>query len=90
MSEETWPDWWEWELILSPHLLKRMADRGFSEVELREMLEHASKVRADIVPGRWRIGTRHKHRPWEVIVEPDDVARVLVVVTAYPVARSVR
>jgi hypothetical protein len=30
---------------------------------------------------RWRISTRHKQRPWEVIVEPDDVARVLVVVT---------
>jgi hypothetical protein len=41
-----------------------MIDRGFSEVELREMLEHASTLRSDIVPGRWRVGTRHKHRRW--------------------------
>jgi hypothetical protein len=33
-----WPDWWEWEIDLTPHLLKRMEDRDFSEVDLREML----------------------------------------------------
>lgn len=36
-----WPEWWEWELELSSHLEKRMEERSFSEVELREMLEHA-------------------------------------------------
>lgn len=30
-----WPDWWEWEIDLTPHLLKRMEDRDFSEVDLR-------------------------------------------------------
>jgi hypothetical protein len=67
-----------------------MVDRGFSEVELREMLEIADGYRADIVEGRWVIGTRHKRRRWDVIVEPDDATEQLVVVTAYPVARSKR
>jgi hypothetical protein len=34
-----WPEWWTWELELSPHLLRRMLDRGFSEVDLRIMME---------------------------------------------------
>jgi len=39
-SRETgWPEWWDWELDLSPHLLERMVDRGFSEVDLRRMME---------------------------------------------------
>jgi hypothetical protein len=67
-----------------------MVDRGFSEVELREMLENGDGYRADIVEGRWVIGTRHKRRRWEVIVEPDDATEKLVVVTAYPLARSRR
>ena len=28
MRRRGWPDWWDWELELSPHLLKRMTDRG--------------------------------------------------------------
>jgi hypothetical protein len=36
-----WPDWWEWELEISPHILKRMVDRSFSETDLRLMLEAA-------------------------------------------------
>jgi len=30
---------------------------------------------------------RHERRPWEVVVEPDDLARLLVVVTAYQVGQ---
>jgi len=33
-----WPDWWSWELQLTPHLKERMVDRGFAEIDLREML----------------------------------------------------
>jgi hypothetical protein len=62
-----------------------MVDRRFTEVELRRMLEVATRFRQDIVPGRWVVMTRHGGTPWEVIVEPDDVAQVLVVVTAYPI-----
>lgn len=39
MSLETHPDWWNFELELSPHVEERMIDRGFSEVDLRLMIE---------------------------------------------------
>lgn len=68
---------------LIPHLLKRMEDRRFSETDLRTMLSRANRYRADVVAGRWVIVTRHGRRWWEVIVEPDRSANVLVVVTAY-------
>jgi hypothetical protein len=80
-----WPEWWDWELELSPHLLKRMGDRRFTEVDLRRMLERATGHREDVVEGRWVIETRHTRRAWEVVVEPDRERRLLVVVTAYPV-----
>ena len=81
----TWPAWWEWELELSSHLFKRMADRAFSEIELRRMLSDASRLRPDIVPDRWIVETRHRRARWEVIVEPDPGAQLLVVITAYPI-----
>jgi hypothetical protein len=77
--------WWDWELELSPHLLKRMLDRRFTEIDLREMLHRARRHKRDVVEGRWVIETRHRRRAWEVIVEPDSNAKLLVVVTAYPV-----
>jgi Domain of unknown function (DUF4258) len=79
-----WPSWWSWDLDLSPHLLKRMVDRQFSEVDLRRMLEHATALRDDVVEGRYIVEARHEKEPWEVIVEPDVEAQALVVVTAYP------
>jgi hypothetical protein len=82
-----WPDWWDWELDLTPHLLKRMEDRDFNELDLRRMLQHARAFRSDIVEGRWVIETRHHGRPWEIIVEPDLGELLLVVITAYPVVR---
>lgn len=80
-----WPDWWEWELELSPHVFKRMDDRSFTELHLRAMLEIATGYEADVVSGRWRIITRRNRKRWEVIVEPDELQLKLVVVTAYPV-----
>lgn len=80
-----WPEWWQWELELSPHLLKRMVDRRFTEVDLRRMLEVAQRYRKDVVVNRWVVVTRHRRRRWEIVVEPDWDARLLVVVTAYPV-----
>ena len=82
-----WPEWWEWELELSPHLEKRMGDRDFTELDLRAMLENADAYRTDVVEGRWLIETRHRRHPWHVIVEPDPVESLLVVVTAYPIDR---
>ena len=80
-----WPEWWSWELELSPHLAKRMADRGFSEPDLRLMLEGAFGYHANYEPARWVVETRHAGHSWEVVVEPDPQEKVLVVVTAYPV-----
>ena len=82
--EANWPAWWEWELEFSPHLLKRMVDRRFSETDLRSMMEGAVSLREDIEPGRWVVETTHESASWEVIVEPDMADRLLVVVTAYP------
>ncbi len=80
-----WPNWWEWELEITPHLEKRMGDRDFTEIDLREMLQRAQRYRADVEEGRWVIETRHRRRRWEVIVEPDPEERLLVVITAYPI-----
>ena len=83
MGQGRWPEWWNWELELSPHLLKRMVDRRFTEVEVRRMLHVATRLRRDIEPGRWVAVTRHRAK-WEVIVEPDRDAQMLVIITAYP------
>jgi len=61
-----------------------MIDRQFSEVDLRRMLEYATDLREDVVEGRWVAQARHQRQSWEVILESDFVARVLVVITAYP------
>jgi hypothetical protein len=84
MIKRRWPEWWDWDLELSPHILKRMIDRRFSEIDLRSMLENARGYRPDIIVGRWVIVTYHRKRTWEVIVEPDTDSKTLVVVTAYP------
>ena len=86
LSPYEWPSWWEWDLGLSAHLLKRMIDRDFTEVDLRRMLEHATRLRQDVVDGRWVVETRHERLSWEVIVEPDEEIRLLIVITAYPVS----
>jgi hypothetical protein len=78
-----WPEWWEWDLEISPHILKRMVDRSFSETDLRLMLEQATGLRPDHVPGRWVVETALDDVAWEVIVEPDDESEALIAVTAY-------
>jgi hypothetical protein len=84
--QENWPDWWDWDLDCSnPHLAKRMIDRSFNEIELREMLERADAYSPDTTTGRYIIRTMHAQRAWEIVVELDRPAKVVVVVTAYPV-----
>jgi hypothetical protein len=51
---------------------------------MMSMLHRARTYRRDVVPGRWVIVTSHRRKPWEVIVEPDTAAALLVVITAYP------
>ena len=65
-----------------------MVDREFTELDLRQMLEDASSLRPDVEDGRWVVSARHRRRAWEIVVEPDEAERVLVVVTAYPVVRG--
>ncbi len=80
------PAWWEWDLELSPHLVKRMADRDFTEVDVRSMLHAATRLRRDVEPGRWLAFTRLRRNRWEVILAPDLTEERLVVITAYPIA----
>ena len=76
--ESVWPEWWDWELEVSPHLLKRMADRDFTELDVRSMLQGATRVRPDVEPGRWIVSASRRRRRWEVIVEPDPEIQVLI------------
>jgi hypothetical protein len=85
MPLENAPDWWNFDLELSPHVEERMIDRGFSEVDLRLMVEAAGHVRPAATNGRWIVETFHDGGSWEVIVEPDERDRVIVVITAYRV-----
>jgi hypothetical protein len=80
----SWPDWWDWELEMTPHLEQRMEERDFTEIDVREMLEVATSFVADVVPGRFLIESLRRGRRWQVIVEPDLDETLLVVVTAYP------
>ena len=79
-----WPSWWEWELGFTAHVEVRMEERGFSEIELRTMLDDASKLVPAHRPGRWIIHTRYVRYPWLVVVEPDPDDKILMIVTAYP------
>ena len=83
-----WPAWWEWDLEFTEHVLERMILRKCSEVQLRDMMETAKRLREDEKPGRWIVETTHESRPWEVIVEPDYTDKTLVVITAYRLART--
>lgn len=82
-GQEDWPEWWDWELELTPHLERRMEDRQFSEVELRDMLERASRLREDVVEGRYVASSRLQKRAREIILEPDSEAELIIVITAY-------
>ncbi len=48
------------------------------------MMDRANGLREDPEPGRWIVETVHDSKPWEIIVEPDPVDRLLVVITAFP------
>ena len=77
------PDWWEWDLAFTAHVESRMEERGFSEVELRAMLDDATELLSSSGAGRWIAHMRYEGRPWAVVVEPDPDERRTYVVTAY-------
>jgi len=51
-----------------------MLQRDFTQIDLRTMLDRASGYHPDFIEGRWVIKTHHRHRAWEVVVEPDFLA----------------
>jgi hypothetical protein len=61
-----------------------MEERGFSEVELRAMLEDAISIERGSRPGRWVVRTRHANRSRTVILETEPDSRTVAVVTAWP------
>jgi hypothetical protein len=65
-----------------------MLDRGFTEADLRTMMDDAVVLREADEAGRWLVETRHDSRSWHVIVEPDTIDTLLVVITAFPVENS--
>lgn len=83
-----WPPWWNWEIDLWTHLGERMEDRGFTEVDLRRMMEYANGYRRARREGRWIITTTHRGEGWEIIVQPEPDMETLGVVTAYEVSRG--
>lgn len=78
------PAWWNWEIEITSHIEKRMAQRGFNEIDLRAMLDNERGIRPDITKGRWIVTTLHRNADWEVIVEPDFDEKLQVIITAYP------
>jgi len=87
-EKRDWPPWWDWELDLKSHVLERMEDRHFTEVDLRRMMEHATGFRQARRTGRWIIETKHQDLRWEVVVQPDAYTELLGVITAYEVKRK--
>jgi len=79
------PAWWGWELRLDNHVLGRMEDRDFTEIDLRSMLHSVSSVRRHELPERWIVRSRWKRQLWNVILELDHERQEIVVVTAYRV-----
>jgi hypothetical protein len=63
-----------------------LEQRGVTEVDVRAMLERATGFEPSVVEGRHMIHVARNNRPWVVIVEPDNDASLLVVVTAYEVS----
>ena len=80
------PKWWDWELSFTAHAELRMEQRGVTEIDVRAMLERATRYEPSVVEGRFMIHAVHQQRPWIVIVEPDVDATLLVVVTPYEVS----
>ena len=86
-SKPTFPEWWNWELSFTAHAELRMEQRGVTEVDIRAMLERATRYEPSVVEGRFMIHAVYQQRPWIVIVEPDVDAKLLVVVTPYEVSQ---
>ncbi len=81
------PKWWDWELEITPHVEKRMIQRSFTEVELREMFDRVTSFHPDKEIGRYVAKSTLGSAKWEIILEPDFDEEMIVVITAYPIER---
>lgn len=59
-----------------------MEERDLSEVDLRTMLENATRVTPARREGRWLASARFSGVAWVVVVEPDFEQQILHVITA--------
>ncbi len=78
------PEWWDWELVLTSHIEKRMEERGFTEIELRRMLSKPVGLLPDAQQGRFVVLATLQSTQWAIIVEPEYEDQILVAVTAFP------
>jgi hypothetical protein len=51
-SESTFHEWWNWELSFTGHAELRMEQRRVIEVDVRAMLERATRYEPSVVDGR--------------------------------------
>lgn len=80
------PEWWDWPFDCdNVHVRDRMASRRFSEIDLRDMLENALSLRPGEISSRFYIYARYNDAYWKIVVEPDELAGVVVVVTAFTI-----
>jgi len=80
-----YPSWSEWELLLSSHALKRMEQRGLSEIDLRTMLHSASAYTMTMQRDRWLAHCNFQGTKWLVVLEPIHDLELITVVTVFPV-----
>lgn len=81
------PEWMEWDLVFVPHVEERMKERGFTEIDVRTILEEATAASPSRREGRWMVPGQLQRRTWVVVVvvvEPEPAERLTYVVTAYP------
>jgi hypothetical protein len=86
MRRHATPPWWDWDLVLTPHIKRRMRPRGFSEVDVRGMLESSTGLRSGNEDGRFIAEGRRGSERWEIVLEPDSEQTVIWVITAYRIA----
>ena len=63
-----------------------MRQRGFSETDLRSMLESSTALRVGSEDGRFVVECRRGGERWEIVLEPDLQRRAIWAITAYRTA----
>ena len=78
-------EWFDWDLEISDHAVKRSVLRGFDETDLRVMLSEPLGFEPSHEEGRFVVHSRLGRDRWRIVVEPDYEERKLIVVTAWRV-----